>query len=64
MRNKYKGFRKMANEYKAINLSQGFPDFNCSKELVDLVHGVASGSGMGFALIAALHKTYFRPMTV
>ena len=29
---------KMANEYKAINLSQGFPDFNCSEELVDLVH--------------------------
>jgi methionine aminotransferase len=29
---------KMANEYKAINLSQGFPDFNCSAELVDLVN--------------------------
>jgi methionine aminotransferase len=29
---------KMANEYKSINLSQGFPDFNCSAELVDLVN--------------------------
>ena len=29
---------KMANEYNAINLSQGFPDFNCSEELIDLVH--------------------------
>jgi methionine aminotransferase len=29
---------KMAIEYKAINLSQGFPDFNCSDELLELVH--------------------------
>jgi methionine aminotransferase len=29
---------KMANEYNAINLSQGFPDFNCSDELLDLVN--------------------------
>ena len=29
---------KMANEYNAINLSQGFPDFNCSDELVELVN--------------------------
>lgn len=28
---------RMANEYNAINLSQGFPDFNCSEELTDLV---------------------------
>jgi methionine aminotransferase len=28
---------KMANDYNAINLSQGFPDFNCSEELIDLV---------------------------
>lgn len=28
---------KLAAENKAINLSQGFPDFPCSKELVDLV---------------------------
>lgn len=27
----------MANEYNAINLSQGFPDFNCPEELTDLV---------------------------
>ncbi len=29
---------KMANEYNAINLSQGFPDFNCSGQLVELVN--------------------------
>lgn len=29
---------KMANEYNAINLSQGFPDFNCSEELIALVN--------------------------
>ncbi len=28
---------KMASEYNAINLSQGFPDFNCSEELINLV---------------------------
>jgi methionine aminotransferase len=28
---------RMASEYNAINLSQGFPDFNCSEELYDLV---------------------------
>lgn len=29
---------KMAIENKAINLSQGFPDFNCDDELLELVH--------------------------
>lgn len=29
---------KMANDYNAINLSQGFPDFNCSEQLVELVN--------------------------
>ncbi|MFZ1518177.1 MAG: methionine aminotransferase [Ignavibacteriaceae bacterium] len=29
---------RMANEHNAINLSQGFPDFNCSNELIDLVN--------------------------
>jgi methionine aminotransferase len=28
---------KMANDYNAINLSQGFPDFNCSDELLERV---------------------------
>jgi methionine transaminase len=28
---------KLANEHSAINLSQGFPDFNCSDELIALV---------------------------
>jgi methionine transaminase len=29
---------KLANEHNAINLSQGFPDFSCSEELVELVN--------------------------
>jgi len=29
---------KMAAEHNAINLSQGFPDFNCSDELISLVN--------------------------
>ncbi len=28
----------LANEYNAINLSQGFPDFEADPELIDLVH--------------------------
>jgi len=28
---------QMALDYKAINLAQGFPDFNCSEELLELV---------------------------
>ena len=29
---------KMAVDYNAINLAQGFPDFNCSNELIELVN--------------------------
>ena len=29
---------KMAIDYNAINLSQGFPDFNCSDQLIELVN--------------------------
>lgn len=29
---------KMAADFNAINLSQGFPDFHCSKQLVELVN--------------------------
>ncbi len=29
---------KMANQHKAINLSQGFPDFPVSEELIELIH--------------------------
>lgn len=29
---------KMANKYSAINLSQGFPGFNCSERLIELVN--------------------------
>ena len=28
----------LANQYGAINLSQGFPDFKVSRELIDLIH--------------------------
>src|SRR5688572_33345332 len=28
---------RLANEHKAINLSQGFPDFDCAPELVEAV---------------------------
>ena len=35
----------MAREYNAINLSQGFPDFDCDSELIDLVtHYMKSGA--------------------
>ena len=29
---------KMAVDHDAINLAQGFPDFNCSDELIELVN--------------------------
>jgi len=29
---------QMANEFNAINLSQGFPDFDIASEIIDLVH--------------------------
>jgi methionine aminotransferase len=28
----------LANEHKAINMAQGFPDFSCSAKLVELVN--------------------------
>lgn len=35
---------QLASEYKAINLSQGFPDYECSPQLVELVnHYMKSG---------------------
>lgn len=36
---------KMAADYNAINLSQGFPDFHCSEKLVELVNNFMK-SGM------------------
>ena len=29
---------QLASEYKAINLSQGFPDYECSPQLIELVN--------------------------
>ena len=34
---------KMANDHSAINLSQGFPDFNCSEELINIFHKYSLG---------------------
>ena len=28
---------RLADEHRAINLGQGFPDFNCASELIDTV---------------------------
>ena len=36
---------RLALEHQAINLSQGFPDFDCAKELRDLFTG-AINSGL------------------
>ncbi|MDF2449682.1 MAG: aminotransferase class [Bacteroidota bacterium] len=33
----------LAREHNAINLSQGFPDFNCDKKLIELTAGFTSG---------------------
>lgn len=33
----------LASEYKAINLSQGFPDFDCHPKLLELVHRYQAG---------------------
>src|SRR3989304_2308917 len=34
---------QLAAEHNAINLSQGFPDFNCSEELIELMHKYQKG---------------------
>jgi len=39
----------LANEYGAINLSQGFPDFAVSKELIDLIHHYMSAGKNQYA---------------
>ena len=45
---------KMANDYGAINLSQGFPDFNCSEELIDLFHKYSLGGYNQYAPMAGV----------
>lgn len=45
---------KLAADYKAINLSQGFPDFMCSEELVALVNKNMSAGHNQYAPMAGL----------
>ena len=68
---------KLAQENKAINLSQGFPDFSCSDKLVELVnHYMKSGFNQYAAMqgvlslreqistiVEGLYKTSYHPET-
>jgi methionine transaminase len=45
---------KMSNDYGAINLSQGFPDFNCSEELIDIFHKYSLGGFNQYAPMAGV----------
>ena len=45
---------KMANDYGAINLSQGFPDFKCSEELINLFHKYSLGGFNQYAPMAGV----------
>src|ERR1035438_8094017 len=45
---------KMANDFGAINLSQGFPDFNCSEELINLFHKYSLGGFNQYAPMAGV----------
>lgn len=47
---------RMAAEHNAINLSQGFPDFDCSPELVELVHKAMKDGHNQYAPMAGLPK--------
>src|ERR1039457_6503062 len=47
---------KMANEYGAINLSQGYPDFNCSEELINLFHKYSLGGFNQYAPMAGVYS--------
>jgi methionine aminotransferase len=68
---------KLALENNAINLSQGFPDFDCSPELLDLVHQALLEGKNQYApmpgllmlretiseKIADLHNAFYNPET-
>jgi methionine aminotransferase len=45
---------QMANDHGAINLSQGFPDFNCSEELINLFHNYSLGGFNQYAPMAGV----------
>jgi methionine aminotransferase len=44
----------LANEYNAINLSQGFPDFNCSPRLLELVNSAMKSGHNQYAPMAGV----------
>ena len=44
----------LANQYNAVNLGQGFPDFNMSEELVELVHKAMKSGQNQYAPMAGL----------
>ncbi len=63
---------RMALDYGAINLSQGFPDFPVSEELIDLIHQkmkdgynqyapMPGAPALRTAIAAVVQKTYQRP---
>jgi methionine aminotransferase len=45
---------KLATDTNAINLSQGFPDFNCNEELINLVHKYMLNGNNQYAPMAGL----------
>jgi methionine aminotransferase len=45
---------KLAADHNAINLSQGFPDFNCDKELISLVNKYMLAGSNQYAPMAGL----------
>ncbi len=62
----------LAEQHKAINLSQGFPNFNCSETLQDLVHFYMKNGANQYAPMAGvvrlrevlaqkIEKLYLRP---
>src|SRR4051812_29115016 len=47
---------KLAQEHNAINLSQGFPDFDCPKELIEAVHAAMKAGHNQYAPMPGLMK--------
>jgi methionine aminotransferase len=47
---------QLASEYKAINLSQGFPDYECSPQLVELVNHYMKSGYNQYAPMAGLYS--------
>ena len=47
---------KMAVDYNAINLAQGFPDFNCSNELIELVNYYQKNGYNQYAPMSGVQK--------